>query len=267
MKLFKKLFVFLIVLALMLTVTACTIDESELGNLINGLTQSNSTVTTSSNLPVKPSTSAPNSYGVDSSEPYYPINPTESTNSSIYLVPPSPPVEILPTYSSGQKSSTSQTTVTPPTYQTNGLYSFESFYSYGLGYVFEENTNIEPFTVAQGIKITTSSGKTARDGSAKGYVFTVGLQLGKNGSFDNKSLILTTTGYQQVEIYATRSSSGVISGELFVIDSLGYLVDSVTVTEQVNCNTITIPSSGTYALVATMESSITVWGVSFIENA
>ena len=272
MKLFKKLFVFLTVLVLMLTVTACTVDESELNNLLNGLLTSNNSanVTTSSTLPVSPSTSTSSNYGVDSSsEPYYPINPTESTNSSIYLVPPSPPVEILPEYSASQESSSSKTTVTPPTYQTNGLYSFEATLApYEKGYVFEEKTNIKPFTVSQGIKTTTSSGKTAKDGSAIGYMFTYGFQLGKNGSFDNKSLQITTTGYQQIEIYASGSSTGVISGELRVIDYQGYVIDSAIILYgTVHSYVLTMPSEGTYALVATMESSITVWGVSFIENA
>lgn len=272
MKLFKKLFVFLTVLVLMLTVTACTIDESELNNLLNGLLTSNNSanVTTSNTLPVRPSTSTSSNYGVDSSsEPYYPINPTESTNSSIYLVPPSPPVEISPEYSASKNSAVvnSSQTNSNSSYKTNALYSFENLASYGFDYYFWESTTIEPFIVSPNVKIKTSAGKTAKDGSAKGYMFTCGLHLGKDGSFNSKSLQFSTNGYQQIEIYATRASSLVTSCDLFVIDSQGYVVDSITVTVDLFSNVLTIPSAGTYALVATIESSINVWGVSFIENA
>ncbi len=272
MKLVKKLFVSLTVLVLTLTATACTVDESELNNLLNGLLTSNNSanVTTSSTLPIRPGDSTSNNYGVDSSEPYYSIAPAESTNSSVYLVPPSPPIEILPQYSSSKNSAVvnSSQTNSNSSYKTNALYSFENLASYGFDYYFWESTTVEPFIVSPNVKIKTSTGKPAKDGSMFGYVFTYGLQLGKSGLFDNKSLKLTTPGYQQIEIYASASSSGVISGELWVIDSQGYVIDSAIILYgMVHSYVLTIPSEGTYALVASQESGINIWGVSFIENA
>ena len=256
MRRIKKFFVVLSVFVLTVTLSACGIDETELNNLIFGLTTSynSSNVTTSDTYPISIGASTNSNY------PIYPLPPTQNTAN-----PVTPPAEILPEYSSNQKPSKSQGTLVTPPSQTTGFYSFENaLSSYTTGVYLPYGTNVYPFTTTTNVKVATTVGKTAKDGSMFGYMFTYGLQLGKSGLFDNKSLKLTTPGYQQIEIYASASSSGVISGELWVIDDQGYVIDSAIILYgMVHSYVLTIPSEGTYALVASQESGINIWGVSF----
>ncbi len=118
------------------------------------------------------------------------------------------------------------------------------------------------YNIIAGVYTTSTAGIAALDGSQQGHSFTGAVQLGKKGSFSNKSIQFTVTGACTIEVYATRGSSTVASGNLSLVNQAGQTVATLQPTADLNVQVFQITTAGTYALCALDDvSSINVWGI------
>ena len=98
--------------------------------------------------------------------------------------------------------------------------------------------------------------------------FTAYKQIGKRTTPANdgvKCISFTTTGAATVEVYATRGSSGVPSGDLVLVDSSNAVVVTVNPVETLDLYTIAVPAAGSYALTCgSQTSSINVFALRLV---
>ena len=112
-------------------------------------------------------------------------------------------------------------------------------------------------------KVTTSGGRTAKDGTMSGTTFTVAVQLqkGTTTGFTEKSIQFTTTvANQTVEIYVNCGTTDG-NGTLYFCNAAGDISNHAVPNAGITCVTLTVATPGSYAIHTDNDFTMNVWGI------
>ena len=112
-------------------------------------------------------------------------------------------------------------------------------------------------------KVTTSGGRTAKDGTMSGTTFTVAVQLqkGTTTGFTEKPIQFTTTvANQTVEIYVNCGTTDK-DGKLYFCNAASEISNHDVPNAGITCVTLTIATPGSYAIHTDNDFTMNVWGI------
>ncbi len=200
--------------------------------------------------------------GCGSKESSSSVEPSESTSQAAPTTQEATTSQAAPTTEQTQPTSQAAPTSQAPAAE-KGFVDFKAFTDiFASGDKGDADLGI--FHVTNG-QSSTSSGKTYKGaGSKDGYSFTGAAQLGKKGSATNKCVTFTLTSDATVEVYATRGSKGIVTGNLTVTKDGAAFGSALVFEETIGMNSFTA-TAGNYALyVADDVSSINIFGIAVL---